>query len=116
MVASGKQKPAIFVCYTKQASDEVLKNILHGIEEEGIPVELKGIPEGNLIKAAYTAACQSPLSVGITCNRESAVLHYKHLQESSPLFHYSSIYSQSSATLRNLGTNAARLVKGLPFK
>ena len=99
--------PAIVVmvigAYTN-AWDEVL----FGIEEEGIPFSIQQI------HSAWQAARQSPLLVGIACDREKLIVHYKNLPASAPLF--TLMYQQDNYARRSIGNNAARLVKGIPFR
>ena len=91
-----------------------LAPLLHGMEEEEIPFQIMHL-EGNhdLCQAAYLGATQSALSVGVSMNEDRAVLHYKNLPENEPLFQIS---AKDPEELMKLGTNAARLVKGIPFK
>ncbi|PVW57548.1 propanediol dehydratase, partial [Klebsiella pneumoniae] len=48
------------------------------------------------------------------CDRERLIVHYKNLPASTPLF--SLMYHQNRLARRNTGNNAARLVKGIPFR
>lgn len=89
-------------------------DVLLGIEEEGIPFVIEEIPSGDVTHSAWLAACRSPLLVGIGCSREKLVVHYKNLPTSAPLF--TLMYQQNSHARRSTGSNAARLVKGIPFK
>ena len=88
--------------------------VLLGIEEEGIPFHIQQIPSGEVIDSAWQAARQSPLLVGIACDREKLIVHYKNLPTSAPLF--TLMYQQDNHARRSIGTNAARLVKGIPFR
>ncbi|BAT39740.1 glycerol dehydratase reactivase beta/small subunit family protein [Escherichia albertii] len=88
--------------------------VLLGIEEEGIPFHIQQIPSGEVIDSAWQAARQSPLLVGIACDREKLVVHYKNLPTSAPLF--TLMYQQDNHARRSIGNNAARLVKGIPFR
>ncbi|EFO0323268.1 glycerol dehydratase reactivase beta/small subunit family protein [Escherichia albertii] len=88
--------------------------VLLGIEEEGIPFHIQQIPSGEVIDSAWQAARQSPLLVGIACDREKLIVHYKNLPTSAPLF--TLIYQQDNHARRSIGNNAARLVKGIPFR
>lgn len=91
-----------------------LREVLYGIEEEQIPYESTEIPESDTIKRAYEAAESSRLSVGLAFDQEKVVVHYRDLAEDQPLFITNRTDGQ--AMLRQLGNNAARLVKGVPFK
>ncbi|HDY3019817.1 TPA: glycerol dehydratase reactivase beta/small subunit family protein, partial [Salmonella enterica] len=63
---------------------------------------------------AWLAASRSPLLVGIACDREKLIVHYKNLPPSAPLFTLT--YHQNNRAQRCTGNNAARLVKGIPFR
>ena len=110
---SKERAPAIVVmeignCIT------IWDEVLLGIEEEGIPFVLQPQTGGDLIHHAWQAAQRSPLQVGIACDRERLIVHYKNLPASTPLF--SLMYHQNRLARRNTGNNAARLVKGIPFR
>jgi hypothetical protein len=92
----------------------VWKEVLLGIEEEGIPFVIQNQAAGDVVQSAWQAARQSPLLVGIACNEETLVVHYKNLPTSAPLFTLT--YHQNSLDRRSTGNNAARLVKGIPFR
>ncbi|MBC2121924.1 glycerol dehydratase reactivase beta/small subunit family protein [Listeria marthii] len=109
-------KPAIYFHADKDADPECIKQVLFGIEEEGIPCELEIISLKEEVQAAFRASASSPLLVGITLKNDHLVIHYRNLPPDKPLF---SEYRFGAATLgkqRNMGMNAARLVKGVPFK
>ena len=91
------------------------QEVLYGIEEEGIPYLTAEHSSAGLEEAAYAAAQLSPLLVGIACQRDALVVHYKNLRPESPLYRFSDSHAAPDV-LRALGSNAARLVKGLPFK
>ena len=80
--------------------------VLLGIEEEGIPFRIQHIPSGEVIDSAW--------QVGIACDREKLIVHYKNLPASAPLF--TLMYQQDNHARRSIGNNAARLVKGIPFR
>ncbi|AUV26878.1 glycerol dehydratase reactivase beta/small subunit family protein [Citrobacter sp. RHBSTW-00678] len=105
--------PAIVIFATAGCTD-VWSDVLLGIEEEGIPFVIQESPSTDVIHNAWLAACQSPLLVGIGCNREKLVVHYKNLPTSAPLFTLT--YQQDNHARRSIGNNAARLVKGIPFR
>lgn len=92
----------------------VWKEVLLGIEEEGIPFVIQHQAAGEVAQSAWQAARMSPLLVGIACNEETLVVHYKNLPTSAPLFTLT--YRQNSLDRRSTGNNAARLVKGIPFR
>lgn len=90
-----------------------LQPFLNGIEEEQIPVSTKMIDVDDVVSRAYQAALSSRLSVGVAFDDHRYVIHYKNLPEREPLF---DLNIEDAFKLRMLGANAARLVKGIPFK
>lgn len=110
---SNLSAPAI-VIFTTGEDMSLWNDVLLGIEEEGIPFVVQESHSADIIHSAWLAACQSPLLVGIGCNREQLVVHYKNLPTSAPLFTLT--YQKDSHARRRIGNNAARLVKGIPFR
>ncbi|EBD2616379.1 propanediol dehydratase [Salmonella enterica] len=90
------------------------QHVLLGIEAEGIPWVVQEQEAGEVIYQAWLAASRSPLLVGIACDREKLIVHYKNLPPSAPLFTLT--YHQNNCAQRCTGNNAARLVKGIPFR
>lgn len=94
---------------------ELLNSVLWGIEEEGIPYEIIKSQEKSALKLAYNAALSSRLDVGIGVGADGSIMmHYAKLNENSPLYKFS--FRDNKNILRMLGSNAARLVKSMPFK
>ncbi|WP_076459901.1 glycerol dehydratase reactivase beta/small subunit family protein [Limosilactobacillus caccae] len=89
------------------------KPLFNGIEEEQIPVAIREIDVDNVVSRAYQSALASRLSVGIAIDGDRFIVHYKNLKEDQPLF---DITIDDKKEMRILGANAARLVKGIPFK
>ena len=108
-------KPCIFVFRCPDAPSFAIDSITSGIEEEGIPYALTQIPNENVKTASFRAADGSRLSVGIAVGGDEAALHYSKLKKDAPLF-YLGNDAFDAQLLRNLGSNAARLVKGVAFK
>ncbi|MEN3751877.1 glycerol dehydratase reactivase beta/small subunit family protein [Mangrovibacter yixingensis] len=109
-----EEKPAIVVLGS-HTTETHWQEVLWGIEEEGIPWVWYPAPDENLLaEFAWQAASQSPLRVGIGCDPQQLLVHYQHLDAATPLFRL--LTTDSPAEARRTGHNAARLVKGLPFK
>ena len=106
--------PSIKVSYTKN-NLEFVKEVIYGIEEEGIPYEITEEEFSDVIKKAYEESFNSRLSFGIALNDEKAAFHFSKLEEEKPLF-LVNIKSMDKKDLRAYGSNAARLIKGIPFK
>lgn len=105
-----KSKIGIPVLSEKGTGEKVLNDIFAGLEEEGVPffhIEGTGCDVWELGRHAATL---SPLDVGIGVGKDggSAICHIKLARGSPYLF--------EPANGRTAGQNAARLVKGMPFK
>lgn len=108
-------KPAIKVFFYKYKLKEAdIKEILWGIEEEGIPYEIFPVDIENAVDSGYKASLESSLGVGIGVDENIIVLHYNKLKKDFPLFIIKR--NSDSAKIRSLGANAARLVVKMPFK
>ena len=109
------ERPTIKV-FTKNGHgrNETLRQLVYGIEEEGIPCEVSEEDFPNAASLAWQASQQSRLNVGLGLDRDTLVLQFNKLKESEPLFQISS--RSPEWDVRAMGANAARLVKKLPFK
>ena len=104
---------AIFIAYEDGVSDEEIGQIQFGLEEESIPY---AIVESTLVDArelADYAAGISRLGIGIGIDKSGySCVTSDNFEEKSGIF-----YSRKSKeALRDLGSNGARLLKGIPFK
>jgi hypothetical protein len=109
-------RPAILILsVSSAAARELMEPVLWGIEEEGIPYEIRSARNDSATELAKQAANGSALNVGIAMNEAGEiVLHHRDLPLEAPLFAISA-GSFQSRDLRRLGTNAARLVKRQPL-
>lgn len=109
-------KPHINVFYHKDSIEpENFNHLIWGIEEEGIPYVIKGKSEETALELGYLGAEASNLGVGIGVGKDGLViLHYYKLQKDHPLLTIK--LKDREEQLRKIGANAARLVKGIPFK
>ena len=106
-------KPTILLYATQHISADILKSVLYGIEEEGLPVVIE-CHSGTHMTLADLASRNSALSVGIGVDDEAIVLTYKNIPAHQFIYRLTG-YAQYPDSLRTLGVNAARLVKGNPF-
>ena len=108
---TGRRRPAVLVCHDPAVSARAcLYQIAAGLEEEGVPfrVEEGG---GSATELAYAAAQASDLDVGVGVGAAGDVcVHQAKLPPGSPAL------SGPPEAARTMGHNAARLVKGIPFK
>ena len=98
------------------ADDSVLAEILLGLEEEGLPSAVNRIEirARDMRALAHQAAGTSVFDVGLCCSDRGVVLHHAKLPLEKPIFHVSKA-SLNAKVARNLGMNAARLVKKQPL-
>lgn len=103
-------KPAIFVYISgNQAQNhQMISAILNGIEEEGLFYALYTYSTGDAHSLSQQAALASRLQVGIGIDNKHVALSYKRM--ATPLF-----ITPITDISRKIGTNAARLVKQVPF-
>ena len=114
-IKKGIEKPSIHVYYSFVHKDaSAFRTLLYGMEEEGVPAYVKEKQERLALRLGYEAALDSSLGVGIGIGGDNRiVVHYSKMPEGHGLFQ---INQNETGKLRILGANAARLVKGIPFK
>ena len=107
--------PAIWIFKARSVLTDSFQPVLWGLEEEGIPFEIREVSNGPIVDLAKQAADGSPLNVGIGIGGSGEViLHHHDLPTETPLFSLTTRPWQP-VRLRHLGINAARLVKGQPL-
>jgi hypothetical protein len=105
------KKPVITVL-TSSASEDTVKDIAAGIEEEGLLYEVLEGRGGSASALAFEAAGRSALDTGIGVLGNDICVHIRNLPEAKPLFTIPGDFKQ---TPRDIGANAARYVKKIPF-
>jgi len=110
------EKPSVRILAIQPVVEDVIKYVLWGLEEEGIPAGVREVPGGSAKVLAKQAADGSQLNVGIgiDATKRVIVLHHRDLPSETPLFSLTAVEFQAPQ-LRRLGANAARLVKGNPL-
>jgi len=108
-------KPCI-VIYAYDHSESALKirEVEAGMEEEGIPYSITQSNEMDVNTLAHQAARASKLGVGVGIGADGLAIQYDKLPKNEPLFQLTT--SGTRGDWRTYGYNAARLVKGIPFK
>lgn len=108
------------VCITIYISPSALKSdslneVLWGIEEEGIPYCVKECSDAHAHVQSHRASVDSVLGVGIGFGMDNMItVHSSRLEKNHPLLKVRG--DEPLYNMRNIGANAARLVKGIPFK
>jgi hypothetical protein len=105
-------KPVIVVL-TNNPLGKVLKEILAGIEEEGVLYEVASSTKGSSEELAVEAAGMSALGVGVGIFEDSVSVQERNMPPDNILFKAT---LKNGKNIRNIGANAARYVKGIAFK
>lgn len=93
--------------------EQKIREVQAGIEEEGLPYALLIGEQNDAAALAWQGAAASQLGVGLGIGK-GICIHFHKLPQAEPLF--ISEEAANPAVWRQYGYNAARLVKGLPFK
>lgn len=115
-MAFDSERPSIILATPTGTNGQLpaaLEPMLNGIEEEQIPFQILDMEGDSAVERAYNASVASRLSVGVGFDDTHIIVHYKNLKPESPLF---DVVITDAASIRKVGANAARLVKGVPFK
>jgi hypothetical protein len=110
-----QNKPSVLIyLFPHTGCEEKIREVQAGMEEEGIPCTVVHSNETDAADLSYEGASKSKLGVGIGIGAEDLCIHYVKLPAQKPLFALHE--AGSPAQWRHFGYNAARLVKGIPFK
>lgn len=108
-------KPCIVInVFPHQGSAQKIREVTAGMEEEAIPYSVVQSNEADAVTLAYQAACTSKLGVGVGIGEKGLSIQHEKLSAKEPLFSLQA--PGTRADWRHFGYNAARLVKGIPFK
>ncbi len=108
-------KPCVHIrLLTHSGWEEKLREVQAGLEEEGIPWRVTAGDCGEFVALGHQGAQESQLGVGIGIDASGMCIHYQKLPQAEPLFCL--LEGGAKAAWRRIGYNAARLVKGIPFK
>lgn len=107
-------KPSVYIGLQKKyESNHLFYNVCYGLEEEGIPFD-SYFSEDDVNQIAHDAAQKSRLGVGIAVgDDDQIVIQHKKMNVDNPFFK-KKIDKYFQAKI--MGSNAARLVKGIPIK
>jgi len=107
------ERPTIRLRLNDRVPDAAVAEVLHGIEEEGVPVELTRHDELNPLTLAHEASLESRLGIGIGISLDYVVVTTEKLPAARP--YLIEALNRSDATDRAAGGNASRLVKRMPL-
>ena len=107
------ERPSIVIGTHEAITDRQLKEILLGIEEEGVTYRVDRCAELNPLALAHTASESSRLGVGMGISLDYVVITTEKLRQERPYIAH--VLNHNAATDRTLGATAARIVKRLPL-
>ena len=102
------------MCADHDGCGRKIREVQAGIEEEGVPYTRRPGESSDAVSLAWQGANASGLGTGLGISPDGVCIHYHKLAANAPLF----IAADTGypELWRQFGYNAARLVKGLPFK
>lgn len=104
-------RPVIVVL--ADGAESVVREVLAGIEEEGVPSVAEADRAATAADLATLAASRSPLQVGVGVGAAGDVC-VCHAKLDQPVFALPA--GSADIAVRTLGHNAARIVAGLPLR
>ena len=107
------QRPTIRLRLSDRIPEVRIAEVLHGIEEEGVPVEVTHHPEQNPLVLAHDAGLESRLGIGIGVGLDFVVVTTGKVPAGRPFLGVD--LHRADARGRAGGANAARLVKRMPL-
>lgn len=106
-------RPTIRLRLNDRMAPVAIADVLHGIEEEGVPVEVTRHDDLDPLVLAHEASVESRLGIGIGISLDYIVITTEKLPPGRP--YLTDILNRSEASDRAAGANAARLVKRMPL-
>jgi hypothetical protein len=107
------ERPTIRLRLNDRVDQRRIAEVLHGVEEEGVPVELTLHAELNPLLLAHEASLESRLGIGIGVSLDFVVITTEKLPADRP--YLAAVLNRSESSDRRAGANAARLVKRMPL-
>ena len=107
------ERPSIRLRLNDRIDEAQIAEVLHGVEEEGVPVEVSLHAELNPLLLAHEASLESRLGIGIGISLDYVVITTEKLPADRP--YLAAVLHRSATIDRRAGGNAARLVKRMPL-
>lgn len=107
------ERPTIRLRLNDRVDPSRIAEVLHGVEEEGVPVQVTTHAELNPLLLAHEASLESRLGLGIGISLDHVVITTEKLPADRP--YLAAVLNRSATSDRRAGANAARLVKRMPL-
>jgi hypothetical protein len=107
------ERPTIRLRVNDRVADTRIAEVLHGMEEEGVPFDVTRHAELNPLELAAKASLESRLGIGIGIGLDYVVITTEKLPAAAP--YLVATLNLTPASDRAAGANAARLVKRMPL-
>jgi len=108
------ESPAIHVAVLPDVESAAFRWVRVGAEEEGVPCREAPVQD-DPVAAAYAAAQESRLGVGVAAGRGRVVLHEAHMPAERPVWELP-LAGDLRQACRLVGSNAGRMVKRMPLR
>ncbi|HSK61462.1 MAG TPA: glycerol dehydratase reactivase beta/small subunit family protein [Actinomycetospora sp.] len=114
-VGDGPTRPVVLVAAAGTFPAAVLRELRAGLEEEGVPHELRPghDDEPDPTALAHRVARDSPLEVGVGLTERGIAVHHGKLPAGLPVAVDPDVTAEVA---RRMGHDAARVVTGIPLK
>lgn len=119
----GARRPAVILYHHPDLrSTQALRAVSAGLEEEGVLYEIREVadPRALVMRAAelaHLAASESLLGVGVALAADGSVaVQTAKMDPGFPILQTQTRTEDRLSALREMGHDAARIVKGLPLK
>jgi hypothetical protein len=115
------ESPAIHVAVLPDVDPAAFRWVTIGAEEEGVPcralggTEFRDLVGNDAVAAAYAAAQESRLGVGVAAGGGRVYLHEAHMPVERPVWEFS-LGGDVCQACRLAGSNAGRMVKRMPLR
>lgn len=113
------ERPAILIGLAHEVAECLYTWASVGAEEEGIPcrrMSAEDADDNDVAALAYTAARNSRLGVGIGIVANRLAVHERHMPAAQPVLASGLKEEHAELVCRSAGSNAARLVVGVPLQ
>ncbi|EPH06076.1 hypothetical protein HMPREF1531_00724 [Propionibacterium sp. oral taxon 192 str. F0372] len=113
MPQATQERPVIRLHVNEHVDLPRLRDLVLGIEEEAVPVFVEVTSDGDAAHLAHQASVQATLEIGIGVDTQDIAVTTSKLPDGAP--YLITGLNLSAANDRNIGANAARLVKRNPL-